>query len=72
MVNKRDVNKIMLQTYRRVVREAKESIDKTITTGQGIQDHAMYKYMVGRSVGLQDALKILDEIQTRGVKENEH
>lgn len=62
----------MLQTYKKAVREAKESIDQSITTGSGIHDHAIYKYMVGRSVGLQDALKILDEIQTRGAKENEH
>ncbi len=59
-----------MDSYRRAVREAKESIDKQITGG--ILEYETYKYMVGRSTGLQDALNILDNLLTKGVKTNEY
>ena len=62
-----------MQGYKRALMDAKQGIDKQIVEGNNsIEDFATYRYMVGRSTGLQDALIILENILTKGVTKYEY
>lgn len=54
----------VLSEFRKAVAEAQQAIEHDLTAGM-LQDFAQYKFLAGQHNGLTEAIRILDESETK-------
>jgi hypothetical protein len=57
--------------YKKQIREKKEDTDRQIVGGGGVEDYATYRYLIGKSAGLEYALEILENSQIERLNDNQ-